>query len=100
MINAIINGLLSIISALLQLILAPIDLIINAIFPDVGSAQQAFDAGYSYVAKAVGWVFDLYPGNPDLLILLALLGVAYLNSGLTYTLLRGAWEWFQKVKFW
>lgn len=100
MINAIINGLLSVISALLQLILAPIDLIINAIFPNIDVAQQAFDTGYAYLSQAVGWVFDLYPGNPDLLILLALLGVAYLNAGVTYTLLRGAWEWFQKVKFW
>lgn len=100
MINAFVNGLCSLISIVLQLILAPVDILLNSMFPGLSEVVNAFDLGYQTIYKYADYVVNSLPVNPTLLIVLFSLVVAYTNSQVTYTMIKGAWEWFQKVKFW
>lgn len=59
MINAILNGLLSFISSLIQIVLAPINSIIASSFPDLSTGLSFITALFNVIGRVLGWVIDL-----------------------------------------
>lgn len=102
LINAILNGLLSMITNLLNVLLLPINLIFENIFPDFTDAIANFNNFVtSYLGSILGFFFNLFPPifKSILFLWFTFLGAYY---GIRFAYL-GAIKIFniiQKIKFW
>lgn len=102
MIKALLNGLLSIITSLLNIFLLPINALIENIFPDMASAISTFNTFVNtYVGGTLSYFFSMFP--PIFRSLLALwftFVISYYGIYYTYTGIIKIWSIIQKIKFW
>ena len=102
MINALLNGLLSMITKLLNVLLLPINLIFSGIFPDFSSAISTFNNFVStYLGASLGFFFHLFPPTfrNILFIWFTFLG-AYYGIRFAYENAIKIFNIIQKIKFW
>ena len=100
MINAIINGLFTIVQWLIALVLAPIDLLLANI-PVLSDAANGISGFINYLSNALIWPMDFM--NPVLKS--AFFGfltawIFFSNQQRAVSLIKLAWNWLQKIKFW
>lgn len=102
MINAILNGLLGIIQTLLNVLLAPINLLFANIFPDMTSAISTFTTFVNtYIGSNLAWFFSLLPPTfRSLLGLWFTFVIAYYSIYYTYIAAIKIFGIIQKIKFW
>lgn len=102
MIKAILNGILKMLIAILNLILLPINLLIENIFPSMTSAIQTFN---NFVTNTLGnnmvFFFHLLPPIfRSLLVTWFTFVIAYYSIYYTYLAIIKIWAIIQKIKFW
>lgn len=98
MINAIINGIMSLIMTLVNVITAPIDTIIQQFLPDLGSALTAFGNVLDLIGNSVGWVISLIGISPDALSLIVTYYVFKLTVPILFASIKGALKWYNSLK--
>lgn len=98
MINAILNGIMSLIIGLVSLLLKPIDLLIDQFLPDLSNALDMFNSFISYVSSYMTWAVSWTGLNSTVRGLI----VAYFTFILTVPLLvstiKLALKWYDKLK--
>ena len=95
------NFLLTIIMTIIQLIMLPVNLLFNAVFPDFTAQINNITTAITQVISWLAWPIDILPAPVRAVLLfiftLELVLLVVLRS--TY-LIGKAWAILQKVKFW
>lgn len=102
MIKAIINGLLKLLIMVLNIVLLPINTLIENVFPSMSSAIQTFN---NFINNVLGtnmvYFFQLLPPIfRSLLVTWFTFVIAYYTIYYTYLAILKIWAIIQKIKFW
>lgn len=100
MINAIINGIWSVVQTLIAIVLAPIDLLLANI-PALNDAAQGVSNFRTTLASLITWPMDVLTAP----MLSAIFGfilawLFFANASRAVSLIKLAYNWLQKIKFW
>lgn len=100
MINAIVNGLFSVLQGLIAVVLAPIDLILGNI-PALNELADGVANFKNIIANAIPWAFDFIPPATKVAIATWILAMLFFwNAQRTVSLIKMTYNWIQKIKFW
>ena len=102
MINALLNGILKVITTLLNVFLLPINLLIDNLFPDMTEAISHFNNFVTtYLGSPLSYFFNLLPPIFKSIMLLWLTFlVSYYTVYYSYLAIIKIWSIIQKIKFW
>lgn len=102
MIKAILNGILKVISKILNVFLLPINALFENLFPDMTSAIETFnDFVSTYLGNNLSYFFSIFPPIfRSILLLWFTFLVSYFSVKVTYHAAIKVWSIIQKVKFW
>lgn len=98
MINAILNGILNLIISLVNVLLAPIDLAIEALLPDLNSAFNAIGSFFSYISQGLGWAISSSCLSSETLSLIVLYFTFKLTAPMGFYLIKLALSWYNRLK--
>lgn len=102
MIKKILNGILKMILKILNIVLLPINALIENVFPDMATAIQNFT---NFLNNVVGnnlvYFFHILPPIfRSILVTWFTFVIAYYTIYYTYTAILKIWTIIQKIKFW
>lgn len=102
MIKALINGLLKLLLMILDIVLIPINLLIENVFPSMATAIQTFTNFINNVLGSnLAYFFHLFPPIfRSLLIIWFTFVISYYTIYYTYLGILKIWAIIQKIKFW
>ena len=102
MIKAIINGILGVLMKVIDIVLTPLNLLFNNLFPDVASMISTFTTFVNtYIGGALSYFFSLLPPIfRGLLVLFLTFTIAYYGVYYTYVGIKKIFEVIQKIKIW
>ena len=102
MINAIFDGIMSVILTLLNTAMTPINLLFEELFPDMTQAISTFNTFVTtYLGSTLSYFFSILPPIfSNLLIIWFTFLIAYYSIYFSYNLLLKVFEVIQKIKFW
>lgn len=102
MIKSILNGILKVITSLLNIFLLPINTLFENVFPDMSSAINTFNNFVqTYVGGSLSYFFSILPPTfRGLLIIWLTFLVSYYSIYYTYLAIVKLWTIIQKIKFW
>lgn len=98
MINAILKGIMSLIIGLVQLLLAPIDLAIKSALPDLSAALSAVGSYFDLALQNVGFAVSLTGLSSTAISLIVLYFTFKLTLPLTFSMIKLAIKWYDKIK--
>lgn len=98
MINAILTGIFNLITSLVNVLLTPIDALIDAALPSLGAGLDMVSAFFNWVANLVPWAISWFGFNDTVISLF----VAYTTFELTVPLsvhtIKLCLQWYDKLK--
>lgn len=102
LIKALLNGILNVITSLLNIFLLPINVLIENIFPDMSSAISTFNNFINnYVGGTLSYFFSILPPIfRGLLVLWFTFVISYYSVYYSYLAIIKIWNIIQKIKFW
>lgn len=102
MIKAILNGILKVISKILNVFLLPINALFENLFPDMTSAIETFNEFVNtYLGNNLSYFFSIFPPIfRSILLLWFTFLVGYYSIKFTYLGAIKIWSIIQKLKFW
>lgn len=98
MIRAIINGIFSLVTTLVSVLLAPIDLIIDNALPTISSWINAVGTFLSYCTQAIGWCLSAIGMSSDIISLIIIYYTFKLTVPLLVYTVKLAIKWYDKIK--
>lgn len=100
MINAIINGIWWVVQALIAVVLAPIDLLLQNI-PGLVDAANGVSNFRQTLASLITWPMDfLTPPMLSAIFGFILAWLFFANASRAVSLIKLGYNWLQKIKFW
>lgn len=102
MIKFLINGILNLVTLVLNIILLPINSLIANLFPDMTTSINQFTSFLSgYVGGSLSYFFSIMPPITRSIILLWLTFlIVYYGVVWSYSLIVKLWNVIQRIKFW
>lgn len=102
MIKKLLNGILNMASSLVSLVLTPINLLIENLFPNMANAISTFNTFVNtYIGGSLSYFFNLLPPIfRSLLVIWFTFVIAYYGIIYTYLGIKKIYEVIQKIKFW
>lgn len=101
MIKAIINGLLSLLMTIVNIVLYPINSLIGAVFPNLAQYLSGALTLLANVANGIAYVANFMPPLFKTLVVITITALMYYYTMLwSYTLISKAWSLIQRIKFW
>lgn len=102
MIKAIINGIMSLVSSILDIVLLPVNTLIENIFPDMSNAISTFTTFIqTYIGGTLGYFFSILPPiTRSIIIMWFTFLITYYGVVWSYSLIMKIWNVIQKIKFW
>lgn len=102
MIKAIINGILNILMKVIDIVLTPLNLLFDNLFPNVGSMISTFNTFVSdYVGAALSYFFGILPPIfKGLIVSFITFVIAYYGIYYTYIGIKKIFDIIQKIKLW
>ena len=102
MIKALINGILNVCLKVIDIVLTPINLLFDNLFPDVGNMISTFSSFVNqYVGGSLSYFFRLLPPIfRGLLTTFITFVIAYYGIYYTYVGIKKIFEVIQKIKLW
>lgn len=96
------NGILTIVTGLLDIILLPVNALIENIFPSMASAVGTFNNFVNnYVGGSLAYFFSILPPIfRNLLTIWFTFVIAYYGIYYSYLAILKIWNVIQKIKFW
>ena len=98
MIQALLNGIFTLITNLVSLILTPIDLLIENALPDLQTGLNAIGSFLSICVSSVGWVLSVFGLSSTCLSLIVLYFVFKLTLPLLVHTIKLAIKWYNALK--
>lgn len=102
MIKALINGILNLLLKVADIILTPLNLLFENLFPNVSNMISTFSTFVNtYIGGALSYFFNLLPPIfRGLLITFLTFVIAYYGVYYTYVAIKKIFEVIQKIKLW
>lgn len=102
MIKALLNGIMKIVTSALDIVLLPVNSLIQNIFPDMSNAIGNFNNFVStYIGGTLGYFFSILPPiTRGIIILWFTFLITYYGIVWSYSLITKIWNVIQKIKFW
>lgn len=101
MINAILNGILNVLTGIINVVFLPIDTLINAAFPNAADGVQTAIEFIDVIFDYIQYPLTFLPVSfLNILILIFTFQIALVASGVTYKGFVKIWIIIQKIKFW
>lgn len=102
MIKAIINGLLGVITSIVDVFLTPINLLIENLFPDFTNLVNVFNQFVNtYIGGSLSYFFSIFPPIfRSILIIWFTFVIGYYSIYYSYTAIIKVFNIIQKIKFW
>lgn len=102
MIKAILNGLLSALTGVVNFLLTPINLLVSNVFPNMSSAIATFtNFVNTYLGSNLSYFFSMFPPTfKTLLVLFITFCAGYYTVYYSYIAIVKIFNVIQKVKFW
>ena len=97
MINAILKGIFSLITSLVNVLLYPIDMIISNALPSLQSALNAIGSFLTIVSSSIGWVLSVFGLSSECLSLIVLYFTFKLTIPLTVYVIKLAIKWYHML---
>lgn len=98
MINAILQGVMSLIIGLVSILLAPIDLAISAALPDLSSAISSVGSYFSLALQNIGFAISVTGLSSTAISIIVLYYTFKLTLPVTFYLVKLAIKWYDKIK--
>ncbi len=98
MINALLQGIFSLIIALVNIILSPIDLLINQFLPGLGTAFSYITNFFNYLGSVVSWVISYTGVSSELLTIIVDLIVFIYTVPYMIHAIKLALKWYNTLK--
>lgn len=102
MIKALINGILNVLMSVINIVLTPLNLLFDNLFPDVGNMISTFATFVNqYVGGSLSYFFSLLPPIfRGLITAFITFVIAYYGIYYTYVGIKKLFDVIQKVKLW
>lgn len=101
MIKALINGLLTALMTLVNIVLLPINALIGAVFPNLSQYLSGALTLLANVGNGIAYVSNFMPPLFKGLVILTITTLMYYYTILwSYTVISKAWSLIQRIKFW
>lgn len=98
MINALLKGIMSLIISLVSVILAPIDLAIQSVLPDLSSALPSVGTLFNYIGQSIGWGISVLGLSSETIALIVLYFTFKLTAPMLFYMIKLAISWYNKLK--
>lgn len=101
LISALFDFMLNLIATIIQIIVAPLNLLISNALPDLADGMTAVGQGFATFFGIFDWALSLIP--PPLLWTFAFcftIRLVVTNLSISTHVLVKVWNVFQKIKFW
>lgn len=98
MINAILEGILSLIISLVNLLLSPIDALINASMPSLADGLDMVAQFFEWVSGTIPWAMSWFGMSTVVLNLLVGYITFELTAPLVVSTIKLAIKWYDKLK--
>lgn len=98
MINALLQGIITLIISLVNLILTPIDAIILSALPDLSGALTSIGAFLTIAGSSIGWVISLTGLSSETISLIVVYFTFKLTAPLLFYMIKLALAWYNKIK--
>lgn len=102
MIEKIINGIMNLATKTIDLVLTPVNSLIENIFPNFSTIIGYFNTFVNqYIGSTLGWFFNLLPPiTKQVMLLWFTFLVVYYGIVWSYNLIVKTYNVIQKIKFW
>lgn len=98
MINVILTGILNLFIGLVNIVLKPIDLLIQTILPDVSGALGAIASLLNVISQGLSWAVSASGLNNEVLSLIVLFFTFKLTAPILFSTIKSAIKWYDKLK--
>lgn len=98
MIGKILSGIMQLIINLVTLLLAPIDLLIDTLLPDVSNALTYVSNLFSYINNVIGYAIDASGISDVALFLIVSYWVTVIGATFTISTIKLALKWYNILK--
>lgn len=98
MINAVLTGIFNLMIGLIDIVLMPIDLLIETILPDISGALGAIGALLNVISQGLAWAVSASGLNQEVLSLLVLFFTFKLTAPILFSTIKSAIKWYDKLK--
>lgn len=98
MINALLKGIMSLIISLVSVLLAPIDLAIQSLLPDLSNALTAVGNLFNLASTGLGFAVSLTGFSSETLSLIVLYFTFKLTAPMLFYMIKLALSWYNKLK--
>lgn len=98
MINAILQGIFSLIINLVNIILTPIDALISTALPSLDNAINAVGQFLNLVSQGLSWSISIPGLSSECLSLIVIFFVFKLTAPLLFSTIKLALRWYDKLK--
>lgn len=101
MFKALFNGIINLLATILQVIVWPINQVIEATLPDISEQIVSVTSTFTSVFDCLGWAVGLIP-TPIQIVLIFIITCEIAKHTIftsTHTLIK-VWNVLQKIKFW
>lgn len=98
MINAILQGIMNLIMGLVNVLLYPIDLLIENALPDLSTGLNAIGSFFSLIGQGISWAISVTGLSSECLSLIVLFYTFKLTAPLLFSTIKLAIKWYDKLK--
>lgn len=98
MINAILQGIISLIIGLVSLILTPIDNLILSALPDLSNALTSVGNFLNIISSGIGWVISATGLSNETISLIVMYFTFKLTAPMLFYMIKLALSWYNKLK--
>lgn len=98
MINAILTGIFNLIIGLVDVILSPIDTLIETALPSLDGAINAIGSLFAVIANGLGWAISVTGLSNECIALIVTYYVFKLSTPMLFYLIKLALCWYNKLK--
>lgn len=98
MINALLKGIMSLIITLVSVILAPIDLAIQSVLPDLSNALSSVGNLFNLIGQSIGWGISVLGLSSETISLIVLYFTFKLTAPMLFYMIKLAITWYNKLK--
>lgn len=102
MIKAIINGIMKLVTSIIDIVLLPVNALINNIFPDFSSALSTFNNFITnYIGDSLSYFSSILPPiTKNIIVIWLTFLITYYGIVWSYTLIIKIFNVIKKIKFW
>lgn len=98
MINSILTGIFSLIISLVNLILSPIDNLIQSTLPGLSDALTAVGSFLNIISSGIGWALSLTGLSSNCISLIVIYFGFKLTAPMLFYMIKLALSWYNKLK--